>query len=403
MTTAATMNDAPSFTRQAVDEQELRRLPRLIVAASETSADMLYATRFFVPDACVYLRSPDGRSRLFVSQLEVDRARREAAVDEIVSTEPFREELKKQQDGAEPKGSEVMARFLAQEPYQRYAVPSDFPLGLADFLYREAGIEFVVVDGIFWPERECKGETELAGLRKAIAMTEAGFRRAEEVLAETEIDPGDRHPLLWLGQPLTSERLRAEIDIAVLRAGGHALNTIVAGGEQACDPHERGTGPLYANELIIIDCFPRDPRTGFYGDLTRTLAVGQLALEQKSLWDTVLEGQQMAIDRIRPGVHGQELQDEIREFFTDRGFPTEERNGRWVGFFHGLGHGLGLDLHEQPRISRTVFKPGQVFTVEPGLYVPGLGGVRHEDIVVVTESGCEVLSTHPKRMEIIPG
>jgi Xaa-Pro aminopeptidase len=114
----------------------------------------------------------------------------------------------------------------------------------------------------------------------------------------------------------------------------------------------------------------------------------------------VLEGQEYALKKIRPGISGLELQKEVFDLFTDRGFPTEIREGRWTGFFHGLGHGLGLEIHESPRIAATEFKKGQVFTVEPGLYLPGVGGVRHEDDGVVTENGFRVLSKFPKILEV---
>jgi Xaa-Pro aminopeptidase len=175
-------------------------------------------------------------------------------------------------------------------------------------------------------------------------------------------------------------------------------NTIVAGGEQACDPHQRGSGQLFAGQLIILDVFPRHVATGYFGDLTRTVLKGKgLATERrKNMWEVCLEGQKRALDAIKPGVEGLKLQEDVRQFFADNGFPTREVNGCWTGFFHGLGHGLGLEVHELPRISHTTFQPGQVFTIEPGLYYPGTGGVRHEDVVVVTEDGYELLNDLPK-------
>src|SRR5471032_1367130 len=134
---------------------------------------------------------------------------------------------------------------------------------------------------------------------------------------------------------MTSEILRAEIDSAILRAGGLPANTIVAGGDQACDPHERGYGPLKANELIILDIFPRAAQSGYYGDLTRTVVRGRASVEQRRLWETVQEGQELALREMRPGVQGKELHEKVKRFFHDRGYPTEKRKGRWTGFFHG--------------------------------------------------------------------
>jgi Xaa-Pro aminopeptidase len=235
-------------------------------------------------------------------------------------------------------------------------------------------------------------------MRRALALTEKGLARAMEVLGASKISAGKR--LWWGGRTLTSELLRAEIDSAILRAGGLPANTIVAGGNQACDPHERGFGPLKADSLIILDVFPRDARSGYYGDMTRTVVRGRASEAQRKLWETVRKGQLLALKRMKPGVDGLKVHNEIKRFFAERGYPTEIRNGRQVGFFHGTGHGLGLEIHEFPRFQKTVFKPGQVLTVEPGLYYPGIGGARVEDVVVVTKTGIRMLSRFEKRLEI---
>jgi Xaa-Pro aminopeptidase len=370
-------------------------IARLIYASSESSADMLYATRFFVPDPFLYLEQ-NGKKSIVLSDLEIDRGRREAKVDEVISLtliqRPLEKRLKKK-----PTIEQTIERFLRQRRVRRAAVPSDFPLGLAQAL-NVSGIKLEPVSGLFDSQREFKREEEIKQLQHAIAMTEVGLERAYEVLRAAEIKPGRK--LFWAGKRLTSELLRAEIDCAILRAGGTPLNTIVAGGAQACDPHNRGSGPLAANSLIILDVFPRTADTGYYGDITRTVLRGKASEAQKRLWHTVLEGQEYALQKIRPGVSGQELQKEVTDLFTSRGYPTEVRDGRWTGFFHGLGHGLGLEIHESPRIAATKFKKGQVFTVEPGLYLPNVGGVRHEDDGVVTENGFRVLSKLPKVLEL---
>jgi Xaa-Pro aminopeptidase len=253
-------------------------------------------------------------------------------------------------------------------------------------------------DGLFWPERETKKESELRLMREALAITEAGMARGVEVLKQS--NPGKGKQLQWHDATLTSEILRAEIDTAVLRAGGLPANTIVAGGDQACDPHERGHGPLKADSLIILDIFPRSAKTGYYGDLTRTVVRGRASDPQRRLWDTVNEGQTLALKKMKPGVDGLKLHQEVRQFFTDQGYPTEIRAGKQTGFFHGTGHGLGLEIHEHPRFQKTVFRTGQVLTVEPGLYYPGLGGTRTEDVVALTKSGIRMLSRFPNQLEI---
>jgi Xaa-Pro aminopeptidase len=368
---------------------------RLIVAASDHDPDMLYATRFFVPDPFIFLQQ-DGKRTIVLSDLEIDRARKQAKADEIVSFSKIEREVQGTQKKAPP-FEKVMAHFLRRRGVRSAVVPSNFPLGYAGVLAIQK-IRVRATNGLFWPDRETKSEDELRQMRRALAITEKGLARAMEVLAASKTGPGKK--LNWSGRTLTSEILRAEIDSAILRAGGLPANTIVAGGDQACDPHERGFGPLKADSLIILDIFPRDATSGYYGDMTRTVVRGRASDEQRRLWEAVREGQALALKRMKPGVDGLKVHTEVQQLFSTRGFRTEVRDGRQVGFFHGTGHGLGLEIHEFPRFQKTVFKPGQVLTVEPGLYYPGIGGARLEDVVVVTKTGIRMLSRFEKRLEI---
>jgi Xaa-Pro aminopeptidase len=276
-------------------------------------------------------------------------------------------------------------------------VPANFPLCFAEELAANK-VRVRATNGLFWPEREAKSNKEVQMMEQALRITEKGLKRAIEVLKASKPGPGKR--LRWNGKTLTSEMLRAEIDSAILRAGGVATGTIVAGGDQACDPHERGHGPLYSDSLIILDVFPRDAKTGYFGDMTRTVLRGRASDAQRKLWNTVKAGQTLALRRIKAGVDGMTIHKMIQELFASRGFPTTIRKGRRVGFFHGTGHGLGLEIHEHPRLQKVTLKDRQVLTVEPGLYYPGLGGVRLEDVVLVTKTGCTILSRFPKQLEI---
>ena len=368
-----------------------KSLPRLIVAASETDPDLLYATRFFAPDPFAYLEKA-GRRMALLNDLEIDRGRAQAQVDEVIAYGDVARRA-----GKDPSFAAVLIRFLQEQRVRKARVPATFPLGLAAEL-AQAGIALEPIGGLFFPEREFKTAEELRKLRRALALTEAGMARGMEVLAASEIGP--KNQLRWGGRALTSERLRAEIDSAILHAGGQPAHTIVAGGEQGCDPHERGHGPLKAHALIILDLFPRDARTGYFGDMTRTVVRGRASDAQRRLWQTVLEGQQLALRSMKPGAEGKAVHEAVQALFTERGYPTAQRQGRWTGFFHGTGHGLGLEIHEEPRFGRTRFKPGQVLTVEPGLYYPGLGGVRIEDVVTVTARGIRLLSRFEKRLEV---
>ena len=368
---------------------------KLIVAASETDPDMLYATHFFAPDPFIFLEQK-GKRTLVLSDLEIDRGRKTAQADEFLPYSKFEREIQGTRTKAPPY-EKVLAHFLRKRGVRSATVPANFPLGYAQELSANK-IKLRTTNGLFWPEREAKTEEELRLMRRATAITEKGMARAMEVLRASK--PARGKTLRWSGKPLTSELLRAEIDTAILRAGGLPANTIVAGGDQACDPHERGSGPLFADSLIILDIFPRDAASGYFGDLTRTVVRGGASEKQRDLWETVRAGQALGLKKMKPGVDGLKLHNEIKKFFADHGYPTEVRKGRQVGFFHGTGHGLGLEIHEYPRFQKTVFKKGQVLTVEPGLYYPGLGGVRLEDVVALTHNGIRFLSSFPKYLEI---
>ena len=332
---------------------------------------------------------------MVLSDLEIDRGRRDARVDEVIAFSEVKGRIKPARK-EEPAFEEVLLQFLREKKVRRARVPYDFPAGIAVAL-AEGGVWVEPVKGLFWPQRERKTEAEVKALGKALRNTEAGMARAMEVLRESAIRGRN---LVWANRKLTSELLRAEIDSAILRAGGIPANTIVAGGLQACDPHERGSGPLRPHELIIIDIFPRDAKSGYFGDMTRTVVRGRASEAQRRLWETVQAGQRMAFKGMKPGASGAKLHEKVKAFFAAEGYPTGQKDGRWVGFFHGTGHGLGLEIHEEPRFGRTAFKPGQVLTVEPGIYWPGVGGCRIEDVALVTESGVRKLSRFIQQIEV---
>jgi Xaa-Pro aminopeptidase len=368
---------------------------RLIVAASDVDADMLYATRFWAPDPFIFLQQ-NGKRTLVLSDLEIGRGRRQAKANEFVSFNKIEREIQGKSNKA-PGYEKVLARFLKQRGINSAVVPANFPLRYAEELQRQK-IGLRATNGQFWPARETKSDEEIRNIERALRITEMGLKRAMEVLKRSKIGPDKK--LRWSGKVLTSEILRAEIDTAILHQGGLPIGTIVAGGDQACDPHERGSGPLFGNSLIILDVFPRDATTGYYGDITRTVLRGRATDAQRNLWQTVKDGQALALKRVKAGVDGMTIHKAIQDLFTKRGYPTEVRKGKNVGFFHGTGHGLGLEVHDYPRLQKVVLKERQVLTVEPGLYYPGLGGVRHEDVVAVTKSGCRMLSRFPKVLEI---
>ena len=369
------------------------RPARLLFGNTDRVPDLTYATGLFVPDEFAWFRSPRGKTFILLGPLEIDRARRTANVDACLDLE----EEKKRLDLTRAPYARVLATILRQNGIRSAEVPATFPVGLFQELQR-AGIRLHPVPEPFFPQRLKKRSLEIRHIAQALRAAEAGLHRAVEVLRAARIGP--RQNLRWGGSVLTSERLRIEMEAACLRAGALAKDTIVAGGIQACDPHERGSGPLRAHQAIILDIFPRDPRTGYFGDITRTVVKGRPSEALHHLHRTVAQGQKRILHHLRAGLNGEKAQHELRHWFRARGYPTEIRRGRWTGFFHGVGHGLGLEIHEAPRFSVPKLPAGAVITVEPGLYVPGIGGVRIEDVIHLTGRGHRRLTRFPHIWQI---
>jgi Xaa-Pro aminopeptidase len=205
------------------------------------------------------------------------------------------------------------------------------------------------------------------------------------------------------GTRLTSEILKRVINTAIMAQGYVPSHTIAAAGEQCVDPHNQGSGPIRANTSIIMDIFPRSQVSGYFGDITRTIVRGRASERLKHAYHCVAQGQEIGFRRIRDGANAYDIHFEILNYFAGEGFETGARNGRMEGFFHGTGHGLGLDIHEAPSFgqrSKNLLRTGNVVTVEPGLYYQGMGGVRLEDVVVVTKTGCRNLVQIPKFLEV---
>ena len=368
----------------------------LLIGDSERSADLYYATGFRAPDAFVFAWTPSEKI-LMASDLELDRARTQAEVDRVVASSHYERKLK--ESGKEQPGfDDLLLALLGDLEIKKVRVPADFPLGTGDFL-RRAGLQLQVAPAPLFPQRQIKTDAEIEAVRRSMHAAEQGMEAAIEALRAAEIRDG----LLYLdGQVLTSERIRRLIHLALMEQDCSGRHTIVAGGDQGCDPHQAGSGPLRGGETIIIDIFPQSDDSGYFGDITRTVVKGEAPKAVRELYETVRRGQELGLERIRAGADGRQIHEAIKNLFTESGYETGEQNGHLQGFFHGTGHGLGLEIHEAPRISARsdLLQEGHVVTVEPGLYYPGVGGVRIEDVVVVRKDGCENLTTYPRVLEI---
>ncbi|MEN8149320.1 MAG: Xaa-Pro peptidase family protein [Planctomycetota bacterium] len=359
------------------------RTADVILASSATSRDLFYATKVRVPDPILFFRV-SGRKYLVASDLEIGRMREQATVHHVLPLTKFRKRLVKA-GNANPSVTDIAIAVLTEKRIRTARVPHDFPVFTAD-RFRRAGIRVRPTEAPFWPERTTKSTGEIEAIRAAAILTgeaiEAGIdliRRSKPVRGLLRRD----------GKPLTSERVRLEIDRALMERGLRGENTIVAGGEDGVDPHNVGSGPLKSGYPVILDVFPESQASGYHADISRTVFRGRPSKRQREMWDAVLEAQALGCEMTKPGVAGKTIHAAIQKVFRDRGFETGPVNGKMQGFFHGTGHGLGLDVHEPPFFSASAapLEPGMVITIEPGLYYPGVGGIRIEDDVAVTKDG----------------
>ena len=374
----------------------------LVIGAPDHDADAYHLSGFLAPDAVICLRVA-GRKYLAVSSLEYGRAAKEAPVDELLSYEELgimrlARELKSGAKAYAAAVANLLEKLGASN--SPIVVPSDFGVVYADEL-RARGVTLTPDSKLFESLRRAKTEGEISHIQKTQDAVEAACAHAVEVLKEAYVR--DDGTLEWRGETLTSELLRAEIDVELLRRGCAGDGTIAAGGPQGADPHERGHGPLRAGESIIVDIFPMDLSTRYYSDMTRTFVKGEPNEGLQEMYVAVLESQEAALSMIRAGVNGKDVHRKVSDILHEAGYKTsvhdqEEGSPLTEGFFHGTGHGVGLEIHEAPRVSIADEEliPGDVVSVEPGVYDPKLGGVRIEDLVVVTEDGCRNLTRFPK-------
>ena len=368
----------------------------VFIAASETDSNLYYATKFIAPDPFIYLEIK-GERILVMSDLEMDRAKSQASVDRVLSYSEIEGRVKSQ-GIAEPGSVDIVHVVLRDTGITQLLVPSNFPFSHAIRL-QALGYRIEAKREPFYERRVVKTAEEVRHIEATQRATEAAVAAAHDTLRRATIK-GDK---LWLDNaPLTSERVKKLINVKLMECECVAQHTIVAGGEQACDPHNEGSGPLPAHRSIIFDVFPRSAASRYFADMSRTVVRGSPSPDLKRLYHTVKDAQEEAIGKIKDGADGLKIHQGICERFDRAGYKTGLVNGRMQGYFHGTGHGVGLDIHEAPRISRTgsLLQEGHVVTVEPGLYYPGLGAVRIEDMVLVTHDGCRNLTNFPKTFEL---
>jgi Xaa-Pro aminopeptidase len=375
----------------------------LIYADTLSSPDLRHEVPAPIIDPFLYVEH-DGTPSAVLSQLDAEGATAARAGLEILTPEALGlDDLLGAGVDAEEALLEIAVRACVELGVEHAVVPPRFPLEMADRL-RAQNVDLRVDRDLFADRRRVKTPAELEGIRRALRAAEAGMAAAVEVLGSAE--PGNG-ALMRGGEPLTCERVKAAIRMAITECGAIAGDMIVSHGEQTAVGHDRGSGSIAEGEPVVVDVWPADTESGCFADMTRTFVVGEPQSELGRWYGLCREALERVFGAVGPGMRGRALHELACELFHDHGFPTQlsKQPGEILldGFFHALGHGVGLEPHEAPNVSRSktdVLVAGDVLALEPGLYRHGSGGCRVEDLVLVTADGAELLTRFPYELSI---
>ena len=369
-----------------------------LLDADGSTANQSYLSGFSAPDPFLTLFTPD-ETAILTSPLEYSRAREESRADTVRRWGDYDYRDKRDTHGQDRARELVLGEFLAEFGVESVLTDRRFPLYTADGIRREGHEVQADLEDAIEGLRATKSAAEIDHVQAAQRANEAAMAAAADLMTAATVGPDD--VLQLEGDPLTSERLKSEIERTLLDRGYAMDQTIVASGPDGALPHERGSGPIAVDEPVIVDIFPRSKETGYHADMTRTFLRGEPDPEIRTFYDLTQEAKAAAIDAVEPGVTGEAVHDAVCDVYEDAGYPTlRSDESTETGFIHSTGHGVGLEVHEQPSIGPggEPLEPGNVITIEPGLYDPAVGGVRIEDLLVVTEDGARNLTDYPEQL-----
>jgi Xaa-Pro aminopeptidase len=367
-----------------------------IHAGIPSSNNTLYRSiRFLVGDPAALIVKDDGSRLLIIRDIEMDRAKASARADVVRCPADFAPEGGLSGD-RETATAQALAEALRRDGASSVRVDRSLAMSFVHAL-QQAGIAIDYDADLGVQARRSKDDEEVAALRAAQAQTQVAIEKACRTIAQSTADASG--VLQLQGEALTSERIRALIDVDLLHAGFENPTSIVAGGLQGADCHDHGHGPLRTGEPIIIDVFPRCRTTRYNGDCTRCVVHGDVPDEVSRMHAAILGAKSAAEAATMPGVTGEAVHDETCRVLQEHGYaiglPGASDDADRIAIVHGTGHGIGLDVHEPPLLDRRgpALVLGDVLTIEPGLYGPRIGGLRIEDMVLVTATGCEDLGS----------
>jgi Xaa-Pro aminopeptidase len=377
--------------------------PVLLFGESYHHPNIYYRTGFLAPDPVAVVDRGGDDVVLWTSRLEEGRAQKEAHVAQVRCIEDLDwSSILKQAGSEQDAWAELLRTICRTEGLEEVSVDADFPAIFADHL-RSRDVAVLPRTDLYRRERRIKTEEEVSWIAATENAGMEGLQRAIDIIAAAEIRDG----LLWRnGNPLSGEDLVLAVEARLLELGCTTQDSICCGGPDSADPHRRTSDVLRAGLPIVLDIFPFSKATRYWGDMTRTVVRGTPPPEVEAMWEAVLAAQQAGLDAVRAGVNGRDVHYACCRVFAERGYGSLPQPFRKIEssarFIHGTGHGLGLEIHEFPRVSDVdvTLEVGDVVTVEPGLYDPRFGGVRIEDLVVVTEHGCRNLTPLPKVFQL---
>ncbi|HJJ65391.1 MAG TPA: Xaa-Pro peptidase family protein [Methanocorpusculum sp.] len=374
-----------------LEELEQKDCDAYVVYDSSDNEDMRYLSGFLATDPFIYVYKKDGGQFLIVSSMEELRARRESPCSIVTRTAAGFYELLEKHNDADAASAEMIKNFCGE----KLLVPYSMPVGFARAL--ESRAQVTIDSGTVLSMRAKKTDVEIEKIRAVQMKNERGVTLAVDAVRKADVS--EDGGLFFEDEPLTSEKLREIMHEAFFRMGLDDKDTIASCGADTALPHAKGEGQLFANQPIVLDVFPRDIETGYFADMTRTISKGKPSDEICRMYDTVHEAKELAVSLIRAGVSGAEVHNAAADYFTKKGYVTAGTSG----FIHSLGHGVGLAIHESPSLSVRggVLEEGNVVTVEPGLYYPGIGGVRLEDMGAVTEDGFDRFTTFEEELIVV--
>jgi len=349
---------------------------------------MRYLTHFTTSDPFVFFKKPGERGVIIISQMETGRASREASAAVMTRTQAgFPDILKKEKDPYR-----ATAAMIAGLVGKKILVPPNFPVALANALSEHCSLTVDI--GTVMEMRSKKRRQEILVMKHVQKVTQKAMGLAVSLIRSASVKKGILH---IDRQPLTAEYVKYSMHCMLLEHGCSAVDTIVSCGEETAIPHMTGTGPLKSDEPIVIDLFPVEEKSGYYADMTRTVVKGEPSTDILAMYDALRQAKQLGISRVKAGVLGSDVHQTVVDFFKDHGYESNTR-----GFVHNLGHGVGLQVHELPTVGPAgkSLVSGNVITIEPGLYFPGTGGVRLEDIGAVTAKGFDNFTIFPEDLVV---